>query len=115
MRSRAERGTLGPMEPGAAHDICRRCGAACCQGPLVVELAPDEVRRLLDHAPTARIRGRPDGGGRLRVTEHPGDRCPWLDPATSSCRAYADRPARCRAFPERQTDGCALSERSSEA
>ena len=33
-----------------------------------------------------------------------------LDPDTWACRIYADRPGRCRDFPERLTPGCPLSE-----
>ena len=99
-----------------ASSICMdRCRAMCCQGPLVLRLSREEVGGFTSRAEalgTGPVRVRPldDGGGLVRFTDHPGDRCPMLDPATWACRIYAHRPGRCQDFPERLTPGCPLSE-----
>lgn len=92
--------------------ICRTCGAGCCQGPLVLTLTATEAERMAalarDLGIAARIRPAADGA-RLRFPDHPGSRCPMLDPDGWSCRIYDERPERCRRFPEQQVPGCALS------
>jgi Fe-S-cluster containining protein len=55
------------------------------------------------------LREEPDGSGAVAFVEHDGERCPMLDAATSACRIYADRPHRCREFPDRPRRGCAIS------
>ncbi len=56
-----------------------------------------------------KVDAAPGGGGWVKFAEHPGERCPMLEDATSACRIYEDRPQRCRSFPERPTPGCAIS------
>ena len=97
-----------------ASRICmEQCRAMCCRGPIILRLASGEVRGFQANAARlgveARITATADGGGWLRFTDHPGDRCPMLDPEDFSCRSYADRPRRCREFPEKPEPGCAIS------
>jgi Fe-S-cluster containining protein len=99
-----------------ASSICMdRCRAACCQGPLVLRLGKAELDDFRSRAASRGLGPVPaqtldDGGGLVRFTDYPGDRCPMLDPGTWACRIYSHRPSRCRDFPERLTPGCALSE-----
>ena len=85
----------------------------CCRGPLVLELAPEEVAQFVDAGKSLGIGvnfGRGTGGrGLVKFADHEGDRCPMLDPDTLACRIYATRPKRCREFPERPTPGCLIS------
>ena len=97
-----------------ASRICMaECRAGCCRGPLLLELTAAEVddfkRRAAALGLAVTIAWRPDGGGWLRFVDYPGERCPMLHPETFACRIYADRPGRCRRFPERKTPGCAIS------
>ena len=97
-----------------ASRICmNECRAGCCRGPLLLELTAAEVddfkRRAVALGLTVAVARRPDGGGWLRFADYPGERCPMLHPDTFACRIYADRPGRCRRFPERKTPGCAIS------
>lgn len=101
-----------PVE--SASDICmNQCRAMCCRGPLVLTLNRRERLAFEGYASVMgvdlRVSGSPDGGGWVKFAEHEGECCPMLDRATSACRIYADRPGRCRAFPERPTPGCAIS------
>ena len=104
------------VDVGEASSICMgRCRAACCQGPLVLRLSREEVDGFRSRAAAlglgpVRARTLEDGGALVRFTDYPGDRCPMLDPGTWACRIYPARPYRCRAFPERLTPGCPLSE-----
>ena len=103
-----------PLSAEAASKICmEQCKAMCCRGPIILRLAPGEVDRFAALAGgigvTAQISTNADGGGWLRFTDHPGERCPMLDPENYSCRIYADRPQRCRTFPEKPEPGCAIS------
>ena len=50
-----------------------------------------------------------DGRGWVKFSDHTGERCPMLDPATHECRIYERRPKRCREFPEKPTPGCPIS------
>ena len=98
----------------AASRICmEQCRAMCCRGPIILRLSPGEVEGFKANAARlgveARVTATADGGGWLRFTDHPGDRCPMLDPDDFSCRSYADRPQRCREFPEKPEPGCAIS------
>ena len=102
------------LTPAAASDICmNQCKAMCCRGPLVLRLSQDEVLDFEDQAVrlgvAVRISQAPEGGGWLRFLDHPGEHCPMLDDATSSCLIYQNRPKRCRDFPKRPTPGCAIS------
>ena len=100
--------------PEAASDICmNQCRAGCCRGPLVLRLTPEEVTTLRRAAARLGVSLQPglsaSGGGWLKFADYPGELCPMLDPVTYACRIYAERPGRCRAFPERPTPGCAIS------
>ena len=102
------------LTPQAATDICmNQCRAMCCQGPLILRLVGDEASMFEAKAAAlgliAKVDQSPGGGGWVKFAEHPGERCPMLDEATSACRIYEDRPQRCRSFPERPTPGCAIS------
>ncbi|HET6344515.1 MAG TPA: YkgJ family cysteine cluster protein [Myxococcota bacterium] len=103
-----------PGAPSTAELCMGTCRAGCCQGPAYLPLAAAEVRdfaaRALRIGSTVRLRLAADGTAQVRFPEHPGDRCPMLDPATFACRIYETRPARCRAFPEAPRPGCPLSE-----
>ena len=102
------------LTPESASDICmNQCRAMCCRGPLILALNEAE---LFDFEQNASIMGvalrvtkSPDGGGWVKFSEHAGECCPMLDRATFGCRIYADRPQRCREFPEKPTVGCAIS------
>jgi Fe-S-cluster containining protein len=101
----------------AASDICmNQCRAGCCRGPLILRVTGGEAALLKQRAEELGIDLQEglsgDTGGWLKFAEYPGERCPMLDPNTFACRIYADRPQRCREFPERLTPGCALSEYS---
>ena len=97
----------------ASHICMEQCRAMCCRGPLVLRLTKDEVVDFKAHASRLQVESlvgeAPDGGGWVRFADHPGERCPMLDDATSACRIYEDRPQRCRDFPEKLTPGCAIS------
>ncbi len=97
----------------AGHICMNVCRAMCCQGPLVLELAPSEVATFI--AAGARLQVQVtvsaglEGQGWVKFADHPGERCPMLDPTSSACRIYETRPHRCREFPTRPTPGCAIS------
>lgn len=105
---------IAGLTPEAASHICmHQCRAMCCRGPLILRLTSQEVRAFKGHAAALgvalQITQAPDGAGRVRFSDHAGERCPMLDDTTSACRIYKDRPQRCRDFPERPTLGCAIS------
>ena len=97
-----------------ASAICmNKCRAMCCRGPLVLELEPEEVS---DFARLGKALGielqvskGSEGRGWVKFANHPGLRCPMLDPKTFQCRIYEERPNRCRQFPEKPTPGCLIS------
>jgi Fe-S-cluster containining protein len=98
----------------AASRICmHECRALCCRGPLYVSLGAPEVRMFREQAARLGVpltlRESADGSGTVVFLEHEGERCPMLDGTTWACRIYADRPARCRAFPEKPRPECAIS------
>jgi Fe-S-cluster containining protein len=98
----------------AASHICQHsCRAQCCRGPLVLQLAAPEVAMFRTRAAglgvELKLRVEADGTGTVVFLEHPGGRCPMLDDATSACRIYQDRPARCREFPEGPRPDCPIS------
>ena len=102
------------LTPEAATNICmNQCRAMCCQGPLILRLIEDEPALFEEKAAAmglmVKVDAAPSGGGWVKFAEHPGQRCPMLNDATSACRIYNDRPQRCRIFPERPTPGCAIS------
>jgi Fe-S-cluster containining protein len=102
------------LTPQAASRICmHECRAQCCRGPLYLRLTAPEVPTFRAHAAALgvelRLEEAADGSGSVGFLEHPGERCPMLDDATSACRIYEDRPERCREFPEKRRPGCAIS------
>ena len=103
----------GLTAEAASHICMNQCRAMCCRGPLVLRLTSAEVPGFKAHAAAIGVevlfRHGEDGGGLVRFSDHPGERCPMLDDATSACRIYDDRPQRCRDFPERLIPGCAIS------
>jgi len=97
-----------------ASQICmNQCHAMCCRGAWILSLSQAEApvfqAKAEEMGVEALVRPAPDGGGWIRFSEHPGERCPMLDPTTFACRIYESRPQRCRSFPERMTPGCAIS------
>ena len=102
------------LTPEDASNICmNQCKAMCCRGPLILRLNQQEAPAFQQQANElgveVQVGQAPDGGGWVRFSDYPGERCPMLDDATSACRIYQDRPQRCRNFPERPTPGCAIS------
>lgn len=102
------------LDPIVASRICReQCRARCCRGPQYLRLSAAEVVAFEAHGRSLGvaviIERNPDGSGALGYLEHPGEHCPMLDDASSTCRIYAQRPERCRAFPEGPRPGCAIS------
>ncbi len=98
----------------AASRIClHECRAQCCRGPLYLRLTASEVRDFRERAAALgvelKLTEAADGTGSVAFLEHAGARCPMLDARTSACRIYADRPARCREFPDGPRPGCAIS------
>lgn len=102
------------LSPAAASQICmNQCRAKCCRGAWILSLSQPEAQVFRAKAEElgveALVRPAEEGGGWIRFSDHPGERCPMLDPATFACRIYGSRPQRCRSFPERMTPGCAIS------
>ena len=100
-------------DEAASHICMHQCRAGCCRGPLILRLNCQEVLAFKEHATilgvALQVTQAPDGGGWVRFADHAGEHCPMLDPMTSACRIYQDRPQRCRDFPERPIPGCAIS------
>ena len=97
-----------------AHIICmNQCKGQCCRGPLILRLEQTEVAgfKTLGRSLGIETHVSPslDGGAWVKFTEHTGEHCPMLDPNTSECRIYSNRPRRCRSFPEKPTPGCMIS------
>jgi len=102
------------LSPEAASRIClHQCRAGCCRGPLYLRLTAPEVVTFKDRAAVLgvalTVTEAADGSGAVGFLDHPGDRCPMLDEATSACRIYEERPQRCRDFPDKPRPGCAIS------
>ncbi len=105
---------IAGLTPEAASHICmHQCRAMCCRGPLILQLTVEEAPGFRAQAARlkidAKITSAGDGGGWVRFSDYPGERCPMLDPDTFACRIYEERPQRCRDFPEKPTPGCAIS------
>ena len=105
---------LPALTAEAASRICmNECHAMCCRGPLILRLTEQESADFRQRASAlgidAKVSEAPGGGGWVKFSDHPGERCPMLDEDTWACRIYQQRPQRCRSFPERPTEGCAIS------
>ena len=97
----------------AASSICiERCGAQCCQGPLVLCLSEKEKiifnRKADDIGKSLHL---PASGQSwiVKFEDYRGDCCPMLDVETNKCLIYEYRPRQCRAFPSRPIKGCEIS------
>jgi Fe-S-cluster containining protein len=104
------------LTPEAASHICmHECRSLCCRGPLYLTLGPSELSSFRANGDALGVEldivEAPDGSGMVSFLEHPGERCPMLDPVTSACRIYDDRPQRCREFPDVPRPDCAISNR----
>ena len=105
------------LKPGltveAASSICiERCGAQCCQGPLILCLSEEEKLVFYNTADRTYIHlaMTPSGESWLvKFQDHQGSRCPMLDSETKKCLIYEDRPKQCRAFPSGPIEGCEIS------
>ena len=102
------------LTPESATDICmEQCRAMCCRGPLILTLTQAEVLTFKQNSVALgvplKLSKSPDNGGWVKFADHAGECCPMLDQSTFACRIYADRPQRCRDFPEKLTPGCAIS------
>jgi Fe-S-cluster containining protein len=90
-----------------------QCRAQCCRGPLYLILSAPEVLSFKANAAAlgvvVRLTEAVDGTASVVFLEHPGERCPMLDDATSTCRIYEQRPERCREFPEKPRQDCPIS------
>ena len=97
----------------AASSICiERCGAQCCQGPLILCLSEEErlvFKNKSDNMGTS-LKITPFGESWIvKFEDHQGDCCPMLDLETKKCRIYEDRPRQCQAFPSGPIEGCEIS------
>ncbi len=104
----------GGITPEFASHVCMNyCRAMCCRGALVLSLTDAEAGQFQERGDELGVQvviARRDGGGAwVRFSDHEGERCPMLDPATYRCRIYERRPQRCRDFPEKPTPGCPIS------
>ena len=106
------------LKPGLtlreANTICMdQCRGQCCRGPLILDLDKNEVAEFKDMAASLGIETHISvshyGAAWLKFSEHIGEHCPMLNPDTSQCLIYNNRPARCRAFPDKPTPGCPIS------
>ena len=106
------------LKPGLtlreATTICmNQCRGQCCRGPLILHLEKNEVAEFRQMAEylgiETRISVSHHGTAWVKFSEHIGEHCPMLNPDTSQCLIYDNRPTRCRAFPEKPTPGCPIS------
>ena len=105
------------LKPGltveAASSICiERCGAQCCQGPLILCLSAEEKRTFKRKADRMGMPVNMTSFGEswlLKFQDHKDACCPMLDSETKKCLIYEDRPQQCQAFPSRPIEGCAIS------
>ena len=106
------------LKPGLtlreANTICMdQCRGQCCRGPLILHLGKNEVAEFKAMATHLGIETHISvshyGDAWVKFSEHIGEHCPMLDPDTSQCLIYNNRPTRCRAFPEKPTPGCPIS------
>ena len=106
------------LKPGLtlreANTICMdQCRGQCCRGPLILHLEKNEVAEFKEMATYLGIETHISvshyGAAWVNLSEQIGEHCPMLDPDTSQCLSYNNRPTRCRAFPEKPTPGCPIS------
>ena len=106
------------LKPGLrlreANTICmEQCRGQCCRGALILRLGKNEVAEFKEMGARLGIATNISvsryGDAWVKFSEHIGDHCPMLDPDTSQCLIYDNRPTRCRAFPEKPTLGCPIS------
>ena len=106
------------LKPGLrlreANTICmEQCRGQCCRGALILRLEKKEVAEFKEMGAYLGIETNISvsryGDAWVKFSEHIGDHCPMLDPDTSQCLIYDNRPARCRTFPEKPTPGCPIS------
>ena len=106
------------LKPGLrlreANTICmEQCRGQCCRGALILHLGKNEVAEFKEMGAYLGIETNISvsryGDAWVKFSEHIGDHCPMLDPDTSQCLIYDNRPARCRTFPEKPTPGCPIS------
>jgi Fe-S-cluster containining protein len=106
------------LKPGLrlreANTICmEQCRGQCCRGALILRLGKNEVAEFKKMGAYLGIETNISvsryGDAWVKFSEHIGDHCPMLDPDTSQCLIYDNRPARCRTFPEKPTPGCPIS------
>ncbi len=105
------------LKPGltveAASSICiERCGAQCCQGPLILKLSGEEkliFQHKADHTRIPLKMTLLDKSWLVKFQDHQGARCPMLDSESKKCLIYEDRPRQCRTFPSHPIEGCEIS------
>ena len=106
------------LKPGLrlreANTICmEQCRGQCCRGALILRLWKIEVAEFKEMGAYLGIETNISvsryGDAWVKFSEHIGDHCTMLDPDTSQCLIYDNRPTRCRAFPEKPTLGCPIS------
>ena len=106
------------LKPGLtlreANTICMyQCRGQCSRGPLILRLEKNEVEAFKEMGAYLGIEPHISishyGAAWVKFSEHVGEHCPMLDPDTSQCLIYNNRPNRCRAFPEKPTHGCPIS------
>lgn len=90
----------GWVRPPSLALCADECGAKCCQNRMVL-LTPDEARRL----PAMGALVAKGSDGRWAMLMMP--KCTFLS-KTNRCGIYAQRPAACRAFPQRPMPGCLI-------
>jgi len=97
-----------------ANTVCMNlCRGQCCRGPLILHLGNNEISEFKKMSAClgkeVHIAVSHHGDGWVKFSEHTGEHCPMLDPDTSKCLIYNNRPNRCRIFPEKPTPGCPIS------
>ena len=106
------------LKPGLglreANTICmEQCRGQCCRGALILRLGKNEVAEFKEMGAHLGIETNISvsryGDAWVKFSDHIGDHCPMLDPETSRCLIYDNRPTRCQAFPEKPTPGCPIS------
>ena len=106
------------LKPGLAlrqaNAICMdQCRGQCCRGPLILDLDKNEVAEFKEMAASLGIETHISvshyGAAWVKFSEHIGEHCPMLNPDTSQCLIYNNRPARRPAFPEKPPPGRPIS------